>query len=141
MLKGWLMLWPRGFRQCWAPTWFGCQVNNTCLKTNGLLRSWKLPKTLDYFSCCQVHFTIGSNGLKFIMNISTYRKVASSKLSWLAAHLRIFRLSLKGKFNTYALWPLTKSVQNSIIDQSTARNFTVHVFTCIFITFLGQVSY
>ena len=33
----------------------------------------------------------------------TYRKVASSRLSRLVAHLRIFRLFMKGKFDAYVL--------------------------------------
>ena len=32
-----------------------------------------------------------------------YRKVASSRLSWLVAHSRIFRLFIKGKFDAYVL--------------------------------------
>ena len=37
-----------------------------------------------------------------------YRKVASSRLSWLVAHFRIFRLFMKGKFHAYVLWPFGK---------------------------------
>ena len=54
-----------------------------------------------------------------------YRKVASSSLSWLVAHFQIFRRLMKGKFDTYILWPLAKKFQNWIVDWSTARNFTV----------------
>ena len=32
-----------------------------------------------------------------------YRKVASSRLPWLVAHLSIFRLLMKGKFDAYVL--------------------------------------
>ena len=39
---------------------------------------------------------------------SNYRKVVSSRLSRLVAHSRIFRLFMKGKFDTYVLWPLAK---------------------------------
>ena len=35
-----------------------------------------------------------------------YRKVASSRLSQLVAHVRIFRLFMKGKFDAYILCPL-----------------------------------
>ena len=38
---------------------------------------------------------------RWISNI-TYRKVASSRLSRLVAHFHIFRLFMKGKFDTYA---------------------------------------
>ena len=37
-----------------------------------------------------------------------YCKVASNRLSWLVAHLSIFRLFMKGKFDAYVpcyLWP------------------------------------
>ena len=57
-----------------------------------------------------------------------YRKVTSSRLSWLAAHSRIFKLFMTGKFDAYVLWPLAKRVQNWILDRSTARNFTVTHF-------------
>ena len=57
---------------------------------------------------------------------TTYRKVASSRLSWLVAHPSTFRMFIKGKFDTYALWSLTRSFQNWTVDQSTARDFTVH---------------
>ena len=43
---------------------------------------------------------------------SKYRKVASSRLSRLVAHLRIFRLFMKGKFDAYVLRPLAKGNQN-----------------------------
>ena len=39
---------------------------------------------------------------------SKYRKVASSRLSRLVAHSRIFKLFMKGKFDA----PLAKKVQN-----------------------------
>ena len=32
---------------------------------------------------------------------------------------------MKGNFDAYVLWTLDKMVQNWIVDQSTARNFTV----------------
>ena len=56
---------------------------------------------------------------------STYRKVLSSRLPWLVAHQRIFRLFMKGNFDAYVLRPLDKMVQNWIVDRSTACNFTV----------------
>ena len=55
-----------------------------------------------------------------------YRKVTSSRLFWLVAHTRIFRLFMKREINAYVLWPLAKRVQNWILDRSTARNFTVY---------------
>ena len=42
-----------------------------------------------------------------------YRKVASSSISRLVAHLMIFRRLLKGKFDAYVVWPLAKKFQNS----------------------------
>ena len=59
------------------------------------------------------------------MVFNKYRKVASSSLSRLVAHPSIFRMFMKGKFDAYVLWPLTKSFQNWIVDLSTARDFTV----------------
>ena len=47
--------------------------------------------------------TIYNFGLHLI-----YRKVASSSLSWLVAHLRIFIMFMKGKFDAYVLWLLAK---------------------------------
>ena len=54
-----------------------------------------------------------------------YLKVASSRLSWLVAHLRIFRMFMKEKSCVYVLWPLAKIFQYWIVNWSTARNFTV----------------
>ena len=51
--------------------------------------------------------------------------MASSRLSRLVAHPRIVRRLMKGNFDPYVLWPLTKKFQNWIVDQSTARKFTV----------------
>ena len=83
-----------------------------------------------------------------VMN-KTYRNVMSSRLSWLVAHSRIFRLFMKGKFVAYVLWPFAKSVQKWIVDPSTASNFMVfqlfmivllslqvHILLCIL--FLGK---
>ena len=61
-----------------------------------------------------------------------YRKVASSSLSWLVAHFQIFRRLMKRKFDAYVLWPLAKKFQNFIVDQSTARDFTVFKY-CSFV--------
>jgi hypothetical protein len=33
---------------------------------------------------------------------------------------------MKEKFDAYLLWPLTKKIQNWIVDRSTARDFTVN---------------
>ena len=38
---------------------------------------------------------------------------------------QIFRRLMKGNFDAYVLWPLTKKFQNWIVDWSTARDFTV----------------
>ena len=57
--------------------------------------------------------------------INKYCKVVISRLSWLVAHPRIFRLLMNRKFDAYVLWPLTKRFQNWIIDRSTARDFMV----------------
>ena len=59
---------------------------------------------------------------------SNYSKVGSSSLSWLVAHFWVFRLFMKGKFDAYVLWPLAKSVQNWMVSQSTAPDFTVFIF-------------
>ena len=39
------------------------------------------------------------------------QKVASSGLSWLVAHPRIFKLFMKGKFDAYLLWPFAKEFE------------------------------
>ena len=66
------------------------------------------------------------NLLTYIVSLLfAYRKVASSGLSRLVAQLRIFRLFMKGKFDGYVLWFLAQRVQNWIVDQFTARDFTV----------------
>ena len=63
--------------------------------------------------------------LHVVLSDSPYRKVARSRLSQLVAHLRIFRLFMKWKFDAYVLWTLVQWVQNWIVDRSTACDFTV----------------
>ena len=70
-----------------------------------------------------------------VFSISSYRKVASSSMSWLVAHFQIFRMLMKGKLNAYVLWPLTKTHQNWIVDQSTAHDFTVYSFRILQLLF------
>ena len=70
--------------------------------------------------------------LKIPPSNQDYRKVASSRLSWLVAHSRIFRLFMKGKFDACVLWPFIKRVQNWIVDQSSACDFTVLQHLVIF---------
>ena len=65
------------------------------------------------------------NQLLSVAQSISYRKVASSRLSWLVVHFHIFRLFMKGNFDAYVLWPLDKMVQNWIVDRSTAGDFTV----------------
>ena len=55
-----------------------------------------------------------------------YHKVASSKLSLLVAHPRIFRLFMKGNFDAY-LCAVTFVQNGPIVDRSTARNFLVGI--------------
>ena len=58
-----------------------------------------------------------------------YHKVTSSSMSELdlVAHFQIFRRLMKGKFDAYVLWPLTKKFQDLTVDRSTARDFTVNL--------------
>ena len=60
------------------------------------------------------------------MHENKYRKVASSRLSWLLALLRIFRLFMKGKFDAYLLDLvfLSVSVISSIFDKCPDRVIT-----------------
>ena len=64
----------------------------------------------------QLHITVPP----FLCLHLEYRKVASSRLSWLVALPRIFRRLMKGKFDA-----LAKKLQKWIVDRSTARDFTV----------------
>ena len=52
------------------------------------------------------------------MGFNNYHKVASSSLSWLVAHPKVYRLLIEAKFDPYVVWPLTKSSKNWIVDQS-----------------------
>jgi hypothetical protein len=49
---------------------------------------------------------------------------------------------MKGKFDAYVLWPLAKSVQNWIVHQSTARDFTVNknAFFYIFYSLVPKIE-
>ena len=75
--------------------------------------------------------------LNWIWKKCKYRKVTSSRLSWLAAHSRIFKLFMTGKFDAYVLWPLAKRVQSWIVDRSTARDFTVAI---LYLTILHELN-
>ena len=55
---------------------------------------------------------------------SIYTAKSRAVVFWLVAHLEIFRLFMKAKFDAYVLWPLAR-VQNWIEERSTARNFAV----------------
>ena len=59
----------------------------------------------------------------------SYRKVVSNRLSWLVAHLRIFRLFCvyEGEILCLCTVSFDQRVQNWIVDWSTARNFMVVV--------------
>ena len=72
-------------------------------------------------------------GAQNMFNINNYRKVASSSLSWLAAHFQNFRRLMKGKIDAYVQWPLAITFQNWIVDQSTARDFTVTGKNCMYL--------
>ena len=91
------------------------------------LASWE-DQTLVSFPQAYHHY--GAKKLRRPIWISIYRKVMSSRLSRLVAHLRIIRLFMKGKFDAYVLWSLAQRVQNWIVDRSTARDFTV-CYICI----------
>ena len=60
----------------------------------------------------RVAFTVKSQAVDYLLNV---------------AHLSIFRVLMKVKFDAYVLWPLAKRVWNWIVYWSTARNFTVHI--------------
>ena len=87
---------------------------------------WHLPSKLYHWGHARL-IILKSWKKCVIYHIATTKDqmVASSSLSQLVAHVWIFRLFMKGKFDAYVLWPLTKRVQNWIVDRSTAHNFTV----------------
>ena len=67
------------------------------------------PKTFwDLFEqmCVFIKTLICANTNKTTLHF-TYYKVTNSRLFWLVAHLRIFRVFTKGKFDVYVpdLWP------------------------------------
>ena len=106
--------WMQFFRRCFSQDrriikGLGDQV--TLLQSRGRLspsgvKGWVTmrPKASSLFSA------VFSSDLIFI-----YRKVASSRLWWLVALPRIFRLFMKETFDSYVLWPLDKMVQNWIV--------------------------
>ena len=90
----------------------------------GTINMIKSRRMLFFFKS-QRFSGIYSNKICYCWQKLAYRKVESSRLSRLVACLRIFRLLMKGEFDDYVLWPLAKRVKNRIVDQSTARDFTV----------------
>ena len=76
------------------------------------------PKNNDWlFYGCQQCLARQTHQNHLTVANGKYRKVASSNLSWLVAHFQIFRRLIKGKFDAYALWPLTKKFQNWICSR------------------------
>ena len=70
------------------------------------LPQWKTAKSYFYEFKIQIelsgqHLSLLKNATKF--GALDYRKVSSSRLTWLVAHPRILRLFMKGKFDAYAL--------------------------------------
>ena len=115
-----LFLQQRGWMHLW--TCFAKLLKNA---VGVALASWE-DQTLVSFPQAYHHY--GAKKLRRPIWISIYRKVMSSRLSWLVAHLRIIRLFMKGKFDAYVLWSLAQRVQNWIVDRSTARDFTVSMY-------------
>ena len=64
-----------------------------------------------------------NNSTNAVFLTNTYRKVASSRLSRLVAHPRIFRGFTKGKFDANVLWHLAIKFQNLIVDRSKEVGF------------------
>ena len=73
---------------------------------------WIFLSEINLFNYWKIQREVAS--LEFSTYKHTYRKVASSRLSWLVAHLRLFRLFMKRKFDAYLLWPLANWVWNWI---------------------------
>ena len=73
------------------------------------------------FSICvqQIRPVIEIKTDLFIHTYYAYHKVESSRLSQLVAHPSTFRMFMKGKFDAYVLWPLTKCFYNWIVNRST----------------------
>jgi hypothetical protein len=74
---------------------FERQVNG-----GGMARVYILPKIVMFFR----GFLKESNRMIIFIpenKEKRYRKVASSSMSWLTAHLRIFRMLMKRKFDAY----------------------------------------
>ena len=84
-------------------------------------RKW-YPFRLDWLCWLAGYLKTTADLYNFLPNtvqVSTiiYRKDTTNRLSRLVAHLRIFRLFMKGICDANLLWPLTKTVQNWIVDQ------------------------
>ena len=70
------------------------------IKTNGKIQRKLVTKNI--WDCRP---TVGQT-LIFGPYHDTYRKIASSNMSRLVAHVGFFRLLMKGIFGPYVLWPL-----------------------------------
>ena len=57
-----------------------------------------------------------------------YSKVASSRLSQLVAHSRIFRLFMKGKIDACVLWPLAKWNQKGLLGGLQSHTYSGFLF-------------
>ena len=57
----------------------------------------------------------------------TYRKIVSSNMSHLEAHVGFFRLLMKGFFGPYVLYPFEKSGFFLLVMRILTRNYKVFV--------------
>ena len=71
---------------------------------NGASINWESKFLLSYFFPCYFWVLSGT------MHTCIYRKVKSTSPSRLEAHADFFRLSMKGKYDVYLLWPFGKKL-------------------------------
>ena len=69
-----------------------------------------------------------------------YHKVASRRLSWLVCSTHwLFQIAYEVDFG--CLSTLAKRIQNQIVDWSTARDFTVAIFTTLYLYRARSISW
>ena len=126
----WTGCWFLPKYQCGSHTFF-CLIFNHLwvefLKIYGFNIDWSLYFFIDNDKVC---FLLSHLTRCFfqLLGAIEYHKVASSSLSRLVAHFKIFRRLMKGKSDAYVLWPLAKNF-NWIVDRSTAHNFTAYAWS------------
>ena len=113
--------------------WANCASCLCSLDKSLVNRIWNCTVHLWVYEIemCSKNYCLVGILAPHVFRENRYRKVASSGMSRLVAHPSNFRMFMKGKFDSYVLWPLAKSFQNWIVDRSTCAVYCSRLYDII----------